>query len=57
VSAETPEMIAAIAAGLFAALDPASPVSGNGNTGGTASAVTAAVRSNWTQKGRSEALR
>jgi acetyl-CoA carboxylase biotin carboxylase subunit len=57
VSTETPEMIAAIAAGLFAALDPASPVNGNGSTGGTAPAVTTAVRSNWTQKGRSEALR
>jgi acetyl-CoA carboxylase biotin carboxylase subunit len=44
--------IAAIAAGLFAALDPDSAHSKNGNTGGTTSAA-----SKWKQKGRSEALR
>ena len=44
--------IAAIAAGLFAALDPVSTSRKNGSTGGTASAA-----SNWKQKGRSEALR
>jgi acetyl-CoA carboxylase biotin carboxylase subunit len=49
---EALEMIAAIAAGMFAVLDPATPVSKNGNTGGPAS-----VPSNWKQKGRSEALR
>jgi acetyl-CoA carboxylase biotin carboxylase subunit len=49
---EAMETIAAIAAGMFAVLDPASPVSKNGNTVGPAS-----VPSNWKQKGRSEALR
>ena len=49
---EALETIAAIAAGMFAVLDPASPVSKNGGTGGPA-----AVPSNWKQKGRSEALR
>jgi acetyl-CoA carboxylase biotin carboxylase subunit len=46
------ETIAAIAAGMFAVLDPASPVSKNGDTGGPGS-----VPSNWKQKGRSDALR
>src|SRR6202158_573903 len=49
---EALETIAAIAAGMFAVLDPASPASKNGNTGGPAS-----VPSNWKQKGRLEALR
>jgi acetyl-CoA carboxylase biotin carboxylase subunit len=44
--------IAAIAAGMFTVLDPASPVGKDGNTAGTA-----AVPSNWKQKGRSEGLR
>ena len=45
--------IAAIAAGLFAVLQPAPGVAGNGNaTGGAGGA-----NSNWKQKGRSEALR
>ena len=43
--------IAAIAAGLFAALDPVSSANKNGNTG------QAAVPSNWKQAGRGEALR
>jgi len=46
------ESIAAIAAGMFAVLDPASPGSKNGDTGGPA-----AIPSNWKRKGRSEALR
>ena len=49
---EALETIAAIAAGMFAVLDPAWPGNKNGNTGGPAS-----VPSNWKQKGRSEALR
>jgi acetyl-CoA carboxylase biotin carboxylase subunit len=53
VSEHAPEQaIAAIAAGLFAVLDPSLAQNKNGNTGGTAAAV-----SNWKQKGRSEALR
>ncbi len=46
------QAIAAIAAGLFTVLNPASAESKNGNAGGTALAP-----SNWKQKGRSEALR
>jgi len=46
------EKIAAIAAGMFAVLDPLTPVGKNGNAAGTG-----AVSSNWRQKGRSEALR
>ncbi len=51
---ETEELgkIAAIAAGMFAVLDPASPVSKNGKAGGPA-----AVPSNWKQKARAEGLR
>jgi acetyl-CoA carboxylase biotin carboxylase subunit len=59
--------IAAIAAGMFAVLDPASPVGKNGNSGGAGSAglgssergsgPAASGASNWKQKGRSEALR
>jgi acetyl-CoA carboxylase biotin carboxylase subunit len=49
---ETLETIAAIAAGMFAVLDPASAVGKQGDTAGPAS-----VPSNWKQKGRSEALR
>jgi acetyl-CoA carboxylase, biotin carboxylase subunit len=50
------ERIAAIAAGLFAVLDPISPISKNGNNGSTDSPATS-TPSNWKQKGRSEALR
>jgi acetyl-CoA carboxylase biotin carboxylase subunit len=50
------EMIAAIAAGIFAELDSASPVSSNGSAVATGSGP-ASVPSNWKQKGRSEALR
>jgi acetyl-CoA carboxylase biotin carboxylase subunit len=49
--------IAAIAAGMFAVLDPASPVGKNGNGGGAGSGSAASGASNWKQKGRSEALR
>jgi acetyl-CoA carboxylase biotin carboxylase subunit len=49
---EALETIAAIAAAMFAVLDPASPVNRNGDTGGPA-----AIPSNWKRKGRSEALR
>jgi acetyl-CoA carboxylase, biotin carboxylase subunit len=45
------EKIAAIAAGMFAVLDPATPVK-NGNGGGTSS-----VPSPWKQRGREETLR
>jgi acetyl-CoA carboxylase biotin carboxylase subunit len=48
------EAIAAIAAGMFAVLDPASPV-GKDNEGNTAGP--AAVPSNWRRKGREEGLR
>ncbi|MFI5113902.1 MAG: acetyl-CoA carboxylase biotin carboxylase subunit [Terriglobales bacterium] len=51
--AETPSVaIAAIAAALFAVLDPAADASKNGPSAGTA-----AVGSNWRQRGRAEALR
>jgi acetyl-CoA carboxylase, biotin carboxylase subunit len=53
---EALEAIAAIAAGMFAMLDSASPVSSNGNAVATGSGP-ASVPSNWKQKGRSEALR
>jgi acetyl-CoA carboxylase biotin carboxylase subunit len=46
------EKIAAIAAGVFALLDPTSSVGKNGNAGGPAT-----VPSNWKQKGRAEGLR
>jgi len=50
VAARTPEpRIAAIAAGMFAVLDPSSTPARNGNA--------AALPSNWKQKGRAEALR
>jgi acetyl-CoA carboxylase biotin carboxylase subunit len=49
--------IAAIAAGMFAVLDPASPVGKNGNGAGAGSGPAASGASNWKQKGRSEALR
>jgi len=52
LNVESLEAIAAIAAGLFAVLDPASPVSKNGDTGGATP-----IPSAWKQKGRSEALR
>ena len=48
ISAHAPEpRIAAIAAGMFAALDPVAPTSQNGNA-----SVEAPVSSNWKQKGR-----
>jgi acetyl-CoA carboxylase biotin carboxylase subunit len=46
------ERIAAIAAGMFAVLDPTSSVSKNGSA-----AITATNPSNWKQKGRAEGLR
>ena len=46
------ETIAAIAAGMFAVLDPAPQAGKNGNADSGA-----AASSNWKQKGRSEALR
>jgi acetyl-CoA carboxylase biotin carboxylase subunit len=46
------EKIAAIAVGLFAVLDPASPVAKDGGSAGPD-----LVSSNWKQKGRSEGLR
>jgi acetyl-CoA carboxylase, biotin carboxylase subunit len=50
---QAPEpMIAAIAAGLFVVLDPASAANKNGNPTGIES-----VPSHWRNKGRSEALR
>jgi len=54
---KTLEKIAAIAAGMFAVLDPASAVGKNGGTVGTTSAGPAAIPSSWKQKGRSEGLR
>jgi acetyl-CoA carboxylase biotin carboxylase subunit len=51
------ETIAAVAAGMFAVLDPASAVSKNGDTGGTSSSGPATALSNWKQQGRSEGLR
>jgi len=50
------ETVAAIAAGMFAVLDPASTTSKGGSMGGAASSPVA-VPSNWKQKGRSESLR
>jgi acetyl-CoA carboxylase biotin carboxylase subunit len=50
------EKIAAIAAGMFAVLDPSSSANKNGNAASD-SAIPAASSSNWKQKGRSEALR
>jgi acetyl-CoA carboxylase biotin carboxylase subunit len=49
---EAMESIAAIAAGMFAVLDPAASVGKNGGAGGPGS-----TPSNWRQNGRSEALR
>jgi acetyl-CoA carboxylase biotin carboxylase subunit len=46
------EKIAAIAAGMFAVLDPASPANKNGN-----SSVTGVASSNWKNQGRAETLR
>jgi len=51
------ETIAAIAAGMFAVLDPASSVNRNGDSGGTSSGGPALTSSNWKQQGRSEGLR
>jgi acetyl-CoA carboxylase, biotin carboxylase subunit len=51
------EMIAAIAAGMLAVLDPASPMGKNGNNRDVASGEVVSVSSNWKQKGRAEALR
>ena len=47
--------VAAIAAGLFAVLQPVSSASGHGNAAGPA--ALSATTSNWKRKGRSEALR
>jgi acetyl-CoA carboxylase biotin carboxylase subunit len=52
---EAMEKIAAIAAGMFAVLDPASPAGRNGDT--AAGSGPGSPPSNWKQKGRSEALR
>jgi acetyl-CoA carboxylase biotin carboxylase subunit len=50
---QAPEsVVAAIAAGLFAVLDPASAANTNGNAAGTD-----ILHSNWKRRGRSEALR
>ncbi len=54
---KTLETIAAIAAGMFAVLDPASAVGKNGGTVGTSSDGPASLPSRWKQKGRSEGLR
>jgi acetyl-CoA carboxylase, biotin carboxylase subunit len=51
------ETIAAIAAGMFAVLDPASSVCRNGDTGGASSGGSPTVSSNWKKHGRSEGLR
>src|SRR5260370_30563093 len=51
------EKIAVIAAGMFAVLDPASPVGKNGGTSGTSSAGPASLPSHPKQKGRSGGLR
>ncbi len=53
---EALEAVAAIAGGLFAVLDPVSPVGKNGSIVAMGSGP-GAVPSNWKQKGRSEALR
>jgi acetyl-CoA carboxylase biotin carboxylase subunit len=54
---EALEKIAALAAGMFAVLDPASSISKDGSAAGTSSAGPATVPSTWKQRGRSEALR
>jgi acetyl-CoA carboxylase biotin carboxylase subunit len=54
---EALETIAAIAAGLFAVLDPASPANRNGSGGGASSGGPARLSSNWKKQGRSEGLR
>jgi acetyl-CoA carboxylase biotin carboxylase subunit len=53
----TLDTIAAIAAGLFAVLDPASASTKNGSVGSADSTASTSVPSNWKQKGRSEGLR
>ena len=53
---KTMETVAAIAAGMFAVLDPASAAGKNGS-GTSAGSEVAAAESNWKVKGRSEALR
>jgi acetyl-CoA carboxylase biotin carboxylase subunit len=53
---EAMETIAAIAAGMFAVLDPASPVGKNGDSAATGSGP-ASPPSSWKQKGRADALR
>jgi hypothetical protein len=52
---EVLERVAAIAAGMFAVLDPAVPGGQSGNAAGGSAG--AAETSNWKQKGRAEALR
>ena len=53
---KTRETVAAIAAGMFAVLDPSSSAGKNGGVAG-GSAGRAIAPSNWKQKGRSEGLR
>jgi len=54
---ESLETIAAIAAGMFAVLDPASAANRNGKAAGASSGGPATVSSNWKKQGRSEGLR
>jgi len=51
------EAIAAIAAGMFAVLDPAALGKNGGTSGDGSQAVPARSPSNWKQRGRSETLR
>src|SRR6267154_2778313 len=51
------EMIAGIAAGMFAVLDQASPATSNGGITGARSGETTATPSQWKRQGRAEGLR
>jgi acetyl-CoA carboxylase biotin carboxylase subunit len=51
------EMIAGIAAGMFAVLDQAPPTTSNGDTIGPGSGETTAAPSQWKRQGRAEGLR
>ena len=51
------EMIAGIAAGMFAVLDQASPTTSNGGINGPSSGETTAAPSQWKRQGRAEGLR
>jgi len=51
------EMIAGIAAGMFAVLDQASPTTSNGGINGPRSGETTATSSQWKRQGRAEGLR